>query len=622
MCGISGFFNPNQKKIDFSILQNFVEVQNHRGPDNAGFYYDDFIGLGHNRLSIIDLSENGNQPFEKDPYYLVYNGEIYNYLDVKEYLDASFKIEYRSTSDSEVLFYALIHLGVEKTLELIKGMFAFAFYDKQKEELILGRDRLGIKPLFYFLKDNSLYFASEMKAITNTFPPKVDKIKALYATLGVLEKSRYETAFENLFHVTPGTYVRYSNKGLEKHTYFTLKDMIEEEEYRRYEKASSNEVLSEFEHLFATAVEKMLMSDAPIGAFVSGGIDSSLIALYSNKHVKDFKFFTANVVGRHSEYKEAKLLADTLERELFDYKFQPDYLLRDLVKTTWHYESPIVVHANAMAFGNVASITREQNVKAVLTGEGSDEMFLGYPRLLTRRFDHLIKAPYQVIDFLFSKIPPLKRYVSGGRSAGIESLFELASQNFTRQILREEGLKKYEFLPEKDRREHYLTVRQLNEGIVSLLWRNDRMGMIYSIESRFPFLDETLLKFSVNLPMKYKIGRIGRFYNYKHPFLIDKYIVRKLAEKSLPKKLVYKKKQGFPVYGLQHVDLQESFFKDGFVKWLFDFNDVQIKYFLNNFPKYHLAKFAALEIWGNLFVNGNSIENVQEKLMKNASMNV
>jgi len=302
---------------------------------------------------------------------------------------------------------------------------------------------------------------------------------------------------------------------------------------------------------------------------------------------------------------------------VYDYKFEKEMALRDWAKVTWHYESPVVVHFNAMPFSNVSMLTREHNVKAVLTGEGADELFLGYPKLLTRRYDQFIKLPYDLLNTLYGKIPKLREYVSKtGGSQDLHGVFDLASQNFTRQMIREKSIDKYSFLNPKKQKEQYLTAQMLQEGIVSLLWRNDRMGMIHSVESRFPFLDETMLAFAMNLPSKFKIGYTNKFYNYKHPFLIDKLIVRKLAENKLPKQLVYKKKNGFPLYALRNTYVNHQFFYDGIVQQIFNLSKEQLQYMCKSTNNYNTALLASVEIWAKLFVKNESIETVTKEIYK------
>jgi asparagine synthase (glutamine-hydrolysing) len=615
MCGISGFLNINKILVDQIKLNKMLNTQAHRGPDASGVYYNHFVGLAHNRLSLLDLSSNGNQPFEDDTYALVYNGEIYNYLELKKELPS---INYKSRSDTAVLFHALSYWGIEKTLSKIQGMFAFGWYNKKTCELVLVRDRIGIKPLYYAIENNTFWFASEVKAILSVYDATPNPLKILYSSMGILEKSRKETAWHSVFHVEPGTYKIINEKGIQTHTYYTIADRINESEYRRLDQMKPNAVQDEFETLFDASVKKMIISDAPMGAYVSGGIDSSLIALYGAKYLEDFKLFTANMLGKYSEFEDAKLLSKSINKELYDYPFEKEMALRDWAKVTWHYESPIVVHFNAIPFSNVSHLAHSHNVKAVLTGEGSDELFLGYPKLLTRKYDSIIKSPYQFLDFIYSKIPKLKSYVSKtGGSQDLSSLFELGSQNFTRQIIRNDSIDKYDFLPLDKKNEQYLSAQMIQEQIVSLLHRNDRMGMIYSIESRFPFLDERIVDFALNLPTKFKIGRTNKFYNYKHPFLIDKLIVRKLAENKLPKELVYKKKNGFPSYGLRHTHVNKEFFYNGYLAEILEMDSKQIDYLCKSNSNYLVSLLGSVEIWAKLFVEKKSIEEVDVLINKN-----
>ena len=613
MCGISGFINHQGKEISEGNIYKMLNSQIHRGPDASGVYYNKYVAFAHNRLSLLDLSSNGNQPFEDEEHILVFNGEIYNFRELRNELP---EIKYKSSSDTAVLFHALKLWGIVKTLAKIEGMFAFSWYNKKSKELILSRDRLGIKPLFYATDSNgTFWFASEMKAIlaVNSFKPNA--IKMLYSSLGVLEKSRYETAWDDIFHVKPGTFIAINQNGIIERQYYNLMKTVNEREYLRLDKMKMNDVLYEFENLFSSAVDKMLVSDAPMGAYVSGGIDSSLIAYYASKTNKDLKLFTANIKGKYSEFDDATLLAKSLNLQLYDYPFEKEMGLRDWAKVCWHYESPIITHFNAIPFSNVSALAREHNVKAVLTGEGADELFLGYPKLLTKRYDKLLNSPFNLLNSLYKKIPKLYEHVSNtGGSQDLLSIFELASQNYTRQILRDDGINQYRFLSDKEQKEQYLTAQMLQEGIVSLLWRNDRMGMIHSIESRFPFLDEKILAFAMNLPIKFKIGRTHKFYNYKHPFLIDKLIVRNLAVNKIPNKLIYKKKNGFPTYALRHTYVRPQFFADGVLKDILNMSNKQVEYMIYNINNYNGALLASFEIWAKLFVANESIEEVSEKI--------
>jgi len=619
MCGISGFVNQSNKIIEEQNLDILLKQQHHRGPDFQGKLYLGNAGFTHNRLSLLDLSSAGNQPFENENYVLVFNGEIYNFLQLKQELSAT---EYSSSSDTAVLFQALLEWGVAKTVKKLKGMFAFSWFNKNTQEIYLVRDRLGIKPLFYCLDDKqTLWFASEVKAILGVVNCKPNPIKVLYSSLGILERSRKNTAWDDIKLVEPGTYIYLKNQNIEEVKYYSVYDTVDENTYNRLYKSNTKDVLSEFENLFEQSVHSMSVSDAPMGAFVSGGIDSSIIAKYATQSNANLKLFTANVIGKHSEFEDAKELAQSLNKELFDYPYQKEMALRDWAKVTWHYEAPIVVHFNAIPFSNVAKLAFDHQVKAVLTGEGSDELFLGYSGLLTKRYNKFLNFPYTVLDKTYSKIPKLKSFLTNtGGSQDLLGVFRKSAQNYSNELFYDQGQSVYNFIEKNKKDEHLQTAIMLHEHLVSLLWRNDRMGMIHSIESRFPFLDEDIVSFAMNLPTKFKIGKTFKLYNYKHPFLIDKYLVRKLAENQLPSNLVNKVKKGFPVDGLRNIKVDSMFFKNGTIVEILQLSQTELNYMCHTTPNYLISILASVEIWAKLFVEKKSIEEVDILVQKHCKI--
>jgi asparagine synthase (glutamine-hydrolysing) len=369
------------------------------------------------------------------------------------------------------------------------------------------------------------------------------------------------------------------------------------------------------------AVESVLISDAPLGAFASGGIDSSLISALAARTYPDLKLFTADVVGKFSEYADAEMLARHLGVDLFPYRFEPEMMLRDWAHVTYFYETPVIVHANAMPFANVSHLTREKKVKAVLTGEGADELFLGYPHLLTARYDRLAGLPVNFVKSIYNLAPKLKNYLFPNPK---QTVLEFAGQiagNFEAPRREAEAFEKLKFLSERKRREQFLTIRMLGDHLVTLLHRNDRMGMMNSVEARFPFLDERLVKFAINLPAKFKIGRSTRFHNYKHPFLVDKWVVRQLAEKLLPPALARKPKIGFPMSGLKSVRVREDFFKNGWVTQNLALNANGLRFMLDCQDPYFIAKLASVEIFGRLFGYRESVETVRNHILSHVEMN-
>lgn len=600
-------------------------IQHHRGPDSTGFAEYPNVLLAHNRLSLIDLHERSNQPFTSDRYCLIYNGEIYNFKELKEELSRDYQISFRGTSDTEVLFYALKHWGVKNTLGRIQGMFAFAFYDQQTKVIVIARDKIGIKPLFYFENNGLMYFASELKALTSVHPNlQLNKPRLMQAAMGALETSRRFTGFEGIKQLEPGHYLHFavdSKITATPEKYFQTADWIDESEWNRLNRMSAQEVDLEFEELLARSVKSILIADAGMGAFVSGGIDSSLIAAMGHK-VRNISLYSSNVMGRFSEIEDAKLLAKHINGEIHVNNFDPHFFIRDWVKTTWFYDSPIVVHPSAVPFQNIASLTRLNGDKAVITGEGSDELFLGYPRLLTKRYDGLIQFPHNFINIIYKRIPGLTRYLNLNKSDYFGETGKM-SFNYERKVKEKRYRGCFSFLKgTNDIEAQLLSPSMVDNGLHSLLWRNDRMGMMHSIESRFPFLDDEVMKFGINLPVKFKIGRSARFHNWKHPFLIDKAIVRRLGAKYLPDRLVNKKKDGFPMYGQMYMKVDEGFFRNGFWQQQMEMTDEAISYMYQHVEPYLLAKLASVEIWGRLFYWKESQDAVNEHTHRNARMEI
>lgn len=612
MCGFAGLVQHS--RVPHYVIESLGNAIAHRGPDYTGYYSDDHASFVHNRLSLVDVSANGHQPFEDDTHVLVYNGEIYNHQELRrEYLK---HIQFKSTSDTETLFHLLKQMPLIDCCRKLEGMFAFAWYTKKTQEISLVRDRLGIKPLFYSFKNNGLQFASEQKGLIVEFDYELDTAKVLNSTLGELEYTRKHTAFKDLYQLVPGTILTYQllDNFARESTFFSLTDLVDQGIYNRLHTASEGSLLEEFDSLFTASVNKMLMADVPMGAFVSGGIDSSLITCIAAKS-KKLDLFTAEVTGKYSELKYSRMLATLLKSPLHVHVHQPEDLVSKFVDTIWYYGSPIVVHANSVPFQGVAQLARQRGVKAVLSGEGADELFLGYPRLLTRKWDKLIQLPFNLTTSMYKKVPGLTRYLN------------LNKQNFDRDILylpfnmeKQTNDRAYtaafDFVSSPSlKNDHVMSLEMLGRGLHSLLWRNDRMGMMHSIEARFPFLDEQVLRFAVNLPIHQKIALTKRFHNYKHPFLIDKFIVRKLAEKHLPNALIYRKKSGFPLFGLLDMEVKNGLFQNGFLQEVLQLDSKGLQTFERETDPYLKAKLACVEVWGRLFHQKESADTLRELVM-------
>jgi asparagine synthase (glutamine-hydrolysing) len=620
MCGIAGIYDRTNNEVDKTHIVGMGRTLDHRGPDNFSVFISRNIALAHNRLSILDLSPSGNQPFTNDRYALVYNGEIYNYLKLKQQL-ASFNIKFGSTSDTEVLFHYLIQFGIEKTVAELKGMYAFAFLDKVTRRLVLARDRFGIKPLYWYEKNQKFYFSSEIKAIAAVTSLDLDPVRVLFSLTGAGEANLTSSMFRGVKPVKPGTYLTVDAAGHpQESTYYSLCEQFDRQYFEQLGEMSRAEINELFNDLLNRSVEGMLMSDAPMGVFVSGGIDSSLVAAIAVAN-KNIDLFTADILGEYSELEDARSLSKSLKADLQVYSFEAPMFLRDLALATYHYECPVVSFVNAVPFLNVAKLARQNSVKAVLTGEGADELFHGYPRLLARRFDTLVRLPLNTIKAFYRTVPKLADYVNLNEGLSQNDFLGLLSKDFQRQADRRAFAAKTDFLSTKELEPYFTTVGMFNEHLLGLLHRNDRMGMLASIESRFPFLDEDIVRFGINLPAKFKHRTTYRLHNYKHPFIVDKAPVRDVAAKMLPNNLVQKKKWGFGIKAHQGLRVKPGFFSGGFVGDMCNLTSRGETQMLEQAPQYYVGKLVSIEVFGRLFAGFEGIDQVSERLHSYVSMN-
>jgi asparagine synthase (glutamine-hydrolysing) len=623
MCGVCGIFRgPGREHAGFSDLDTMTSALRHRGPDNTSTYVEGRIGIGHTRLALLDLTARGNQPFRDDRYSLVYNGEIYNFPALRGELEAGHRIEFSSGTDTEVLFHSLVLHGVARTLARIRGMFAFAFIDHREQRVVLARDRVGIKPLVYAVSRGDLYFASEVKALHGVLELTPDKRTVPQALFYHLERSRTLTGFEEVRQVEPGSYVTVDASGkLTVERYFHTAELVDRNLYRELDNTSDEHVLDLFGRHFDASVRSMLIADAPVGAFVSGGVDSSLIAASAKSAGKNPRLFSVHVTGKHSEIDAAQRLAGHLDAPLDVYSFEPEFFLRDWVKTTWFYENPIIVNQHSLPFGNLAAVARRNGDKAELTGEGADELFLGYWNDARRWWiEPILHAPLHWLTRRLAALNWSSLKSSQVRDVESEALLDLI---WLRD--RHERAQSYatalEFLPsERERSRHAITLRLIDTTLQALLWRNDRMGMMHSIESRFPFLDETILAFAASLPVRFKIRWSARRGHRSHPFLIDKYLVRKLADRVLPRELARRAKRPFPIHGLNDLTVSGEMFIDGFWQDLLGLSDEHCRTLPGTVPRQFLAKMASVEVWGRLYARRESIADVQSLVERTCSL--
>ncbi len=567
MCGICGF-----NWQDESLIQTMADTIQHRGPDQKGHFCCEEMSLGFRRLSIIDLSNNGRQPMfnEDDTLALVFNGEIYNFMDLREELKDKGHI-FRSRADSEVILHGYEEWGID-VLHRLRGMFAFGLYDMNRKRLLLARDRIGIKPLYYTYTGKRLLFGSEIKTILQD--PQVERrvnFQAMYDYLGFEFVPAPETMFEGIFKVPAGHFLLYENEDI------TLKQYWDLNVQPGQNSLSFDEAVEKMRDHLDHAVHSHLVSDVPLGVFLSGGLDSSCIVALMRKHLTgSFKTFTigyedksfseleyAAIVARHCETDHQVLMLDTLK---------PEYV----EKTLYHLDEPMTDLSTVPLY--LLCKQAREHVTVCLSGEGADESFAGYDRFKASKMSRWFNLMpgsirQQVVGRMTGMLPDqpqkkglinmLKRFVEGANldPAGQHLRWQYFMNAALEANLMTSGFRsKVELDPfrqirayneqckggdDRVNREIYLDTRFMMSD--SVLMKVDRMSMASSLEIRVPLLDHVLIEFMASLPGNWKLKGME-----------TKHIFRAALQGMLPDKIVHRGKQGYslPVKQLLRGDLK------------------------------------------------------------------
>ncbi|MFA6392457.1 MAG: asparagine synthase (glutamine-hydrolyzing), partial [Patescibacteria group bacterium] len=519
MCGIVGVINLDQKSVDKKDIERMTRIIKHRGPDDEGCFIDKNIGLGHCRLSIIDLSSAGHQPMSnKDgSIWIIFNGEIYNYLELRKELEKRGH-SFQSDTDTEVIICAYKEWG-EKCLEKFNGMWAFAIWDKNKKELFCSRDRFGIKPFYYFFDGKIFTFASEIKALLELGIPKKPNDALIYDFLkfGMLDHTN-ETFFKDIYKLPAASWLKLASDGkiiIEKYWDFEVSDKIED-------KIPDQKYTEQFRELFIDAIKLRLRSDVPIGSCLSGGLDSSSIVCTVNKLLKEknvpsigeiqktFSSCFANKKFDEREYIEEVIKHTGAEK---NYIFpKPEEFLEELDNLIWHQEEPFSgtsMFAQQMVFKKA-----REKVKILLDGQGGDELLAGYRKFyffyLLKLFKNkkIIKCFKTALPF-FASIEVLKTlYVKNG----LKYLFKTSKNNIIDNLLNPVFLKNF-----ADRKLSFgyqnNLGKRLKEDLTKwslpvLLRYEDKNSGTFGLEARLPFLDYRLVEQAAKMPLDQKM-RLG-----------------------------------------------------------------------------------------------------------------
>jgi asparagine synthase (glutamine-hydrolysing) len=546
MCGIAGIVNFSVDRIDRRIVEDMMDVMRHRGPDGDGLYSDRHVALGHVRLSIIDVA-GSKQPLanEDETVWVTFNGEIYNYRELRKDLLAKGH-HLKTQGDTETLVHLYEEYGTEMVHRLL-GMFAFAIWDVKRRRLFMVRDRMGIKPLYYTQHGDDFVFASELKAFFQHPEIRPQPSEAgLWHYLTYRSVPSPATLFEGLVKVRPGHYVLASEQGVECRCYWDIP-------IRQKEAIASNQdpqqIEDQVESLLKTSVQRRLISDVPLGAFLSGGVDSSLIvALMStltNAPVRTYSVGFRDFPS--SELPYAKIVADRYHTDHHELVLEEDCFADHLEKLTWIRDSPLSEPADVPLY--LLSKMARQDVKVLLSGEGSDELFGGYPKYAYDRFAPWVsRLPRNWVRFAGAGLPGRMRRVEVALRSLCESdPAERWAQWFSPFTSQEKLLLMPSANswpnPTREYVDRCAGCGPLDAMLYAdcklwlpdnLLDRGDRMTMGASVEGRVPFLDHELVEYAFSLPANTKIRGFTR-----------KWQVRQIALKYLPETVVNRAKVGF-----------------------------------------------------------------------------
>jgi asparagine synthase (glutamine-hydrolysing) len=616
MCGIAGAFVPGAAP-GRAPVEAMLDTIAHRGPDGRGVVEAGPVVLGHVRLSILDLSDRAAQPmWSHDGRFLItYNGEVYNFADLRDrVLSAGASLV--SSGDTEALLEHIALFGLVDTIRRIEGFFSFALWDTSERVLTLVRDRLGKKPLYWSSSDGEVRFASEMKAlVTGATRPDLTTLDGMM--LGFPATWGTATPFEGIEAVEAGSIVQFCGSVQpSSRRWFAMEELVDPQLYAELDSADDHDVVDRLDEAFRRSLRFRMVSDVPVASLVSGGVDSSLVTvLAAREGTQPPSLYHADVVA-DSERVPAQAVADYVQRPLHVAVVSDSSFLAQVARATWFNDLPLTYHVNAVPFLSVCERAGADGVKVLLSGEGSDEFFLGYPQYglasyldamagVKRRVRGLARrAAPRIVDQVWpsaatSRATMLRELVSRGEA----NLLDGTAMAFTAHLR-----------SRADERAHVASLSLAQGHLSSLLHRNDRLGMAAGIENRFPFLGSDVTRLAVNLPARFKLRWGSRVHDRRHPFVVDKWLVRELAARRLPQALAMREKQGFPVRVQQRLRVRPAMLHGGFVSQHWRLTDEAVDaVFEGTDPSWHLG-LALVEIWGRLLLRNEPIEDVARLL--------
>jgi len=556
MCGVAGFIGSGSKKD----LEHMIASVKHRGPNDEGSFFEGDVALGHTRLSVLDLSSAGHQPMFnlKKTLGVVFNGEIYNFKELKKEL-SSLGYSFSGNSDTEVLLYLYEHFK-EKCFEKLNGMFAIAIYDFDENKLVLARDRMGKKPLYWARVNDTFIFGSEMKVLMahSLFKKEID-IPSLNKYLLYQYVPTPHTIFKNVFKLEPATYLIYKGNNIVKEKFWNANF--------KTKKIAFKEALQTLDKELEASVERRLVSDVPIGVFLSGGLDSSTIAYYAQKKsTQKIKTFSIGFEETNfDESKYARKVADFLGTEHHEKIISAKDSLAFIPKIADLLDEPMADPSIIPTY--LLSKFAKENITVALGGDGGDELFGGYqtfqaeyfvrwykmiPLFFRKFFIEKIVNNIPLFDKDFSALFFLRKFINGIENSNFythQNWLAAYSKEDRKQLFKRELWKSLGTENEFEDVDRYVGEIEVDDERQKLLYmymrtylmdevlvKVDRASMVHALEVRAPLLDHRLIDFVTSLPYEFKVHRLN-----------TKYILKQLMKNALPQDIISRSKKGFSI---------------------------------------------------------------------------
>lgn len=621
MCGIAGIYNyRTHQPVDRELLTTMTKELYHRGPDGEGYYYEDKIGigLGHRRLSIIDL-QTGKQPMtnEDETIWITYNGELYNYLELKNILSSYY--QFKTKSDTEVIINAYKHWGID-SLNRLNGIFAFGIWDKTNKQLILSRDPLGVKPIYYYYDNNIFMFSSEIKSILkyNNYNKEID-FEAINQLISFRFVPSPKTAFNKINKIAPGHYIIINqNKKIENNKYWYLNNYTVDND--------NTDFIEGFGYRINNAIKRQMMSDVDIGLYLSGGLDSSLVAKIMSDKLTRIKCFSAEFDDNkdYNEGEYANQISKLFNLDLTTVDINADSYIQNFNNYIHSIEEPIS-NFSGIAWLFLSNAANENNIKVILSGQGADEPLGGYDKYLGEYYRNYFKMIEllninKYLENFIINITPLKYQLNNQIQRAFNSLHihnenerflniisplsiidrkkifhdnYFVNDNFINVI--DERLKDVEDLDSVNKLMFLDTQLDLPDNLLLVA---DKMNMSNSVELRVPFLDLDLFSFLFSINKNEKVRYFNKKYSYK-----------KYLHQHFSKNFVNRKKIGFysPINRYFRDKYFINYFKeliekrDSFSKTFFNYNYVEEKLYqhinLKKDNKFLLYQVLMIELW-------------------------